>query len=92
MPAHDHQPSYQRAPPEEETYSSIPRDPTTDPLWQDHWKACAWPLPEPRAVVAGEQWVVQGARDDGGVWVEVAGPQEEGEGKLVGVWRVYARG
>lgn len=76
------QPSCQRAPrggnEEEETYSTVPRDPATDPLWQDHWKACAWPLPAPQGVVAGEQWVVQGARDDAGVWVAVAGQQEEG--------------
>lgn len=69
------QPSCQRAPPPgpDETYSSIPRAPATDPLWQDHWKPCAWPLPQPAVVAAGEEWVVQGARDDAGVWVEVAG-------------------
>jgi hypothetical protein len=57
---------------EEETYSTTPRDPATDPLWQDHWKPCAWPLPAPLAVTQGETLVVQGAHDDAGAWVEVA--------------------
>ena len=60
----------------QETYSTIPRDPATDPLWQDHWKPCAWALPHPTPVAPGQAWGVQGAHDDTGVWVD-ARPQNE---------------
>ncbi len=63
---------------EEETYSSIPRDPATDPLWQDHWKPCVWPVASPMAVQAGTTVAVQGAHDDQTVWVDVL--QENGGG------------
>jgi hypothetical protein len=65
------------------TYSSAPRDPATDPLWQDHWKPCAWPLPRPVAVAAGQQWTVQGAHDDGGVWIAAQPQQQQEEEQVV---------
>jgi len=58
---------------ETETYTSSPRNPRTDPLWQDHWKPCIWPLVTPTAVEATQTLSVQGAHDDQTVWVEVGG-------------------
>jgi len=56
-----------------EVYTSMPRNPSTDPLWQDHWKPCVWPLATPRAVDATQTIPVQGAHDDQTMWVEVGG-------------------
>lgn len=56
-----------------DVYTSMPRNPSTDPLWQDHWKPCIWPLATPRAVEAAQTISVQGAHDDQTVWVEVGG-------------------
>ena len=65
-----------------ETYTSAPRNPSTDPLWQDHWKPCIWPLATPKAVEATQTLSVQGAHDDQSVWVEVGGGADQAARRL----------
>lgn len=36
-------------------------------------------MPRPVAVAAGEQWAVQGAHDDGGVWIAAEPQQQQSE-------------
>lgn len=60
-----------------ETYSSAPRDIDIDPLWQDHWKPCIWPITLPFDITPSQEVNVQGAHHDRSIWIEIGSTPHE---------------